>query len=337
MTTTPTDTETTGTNRKNGWSRSILLPWLGRSAVLMLVVSALTFLLISLTPGDPVRTSLGTQFATEEQYQALVQQMGLDQPLFSRYWSWLTSAVQGDLGESLFSGRSVWSIIGARFGVSLSLMLGSLLVAGIVGVTLGTLGAIRRGATGRVVDVLALGGSSVPTYWLGLVLATIFGVRLGWFPVVGYTSLGESVSGWLRSLAIPVVTLGITGAGIIAKQTRDAVADELGRDYVVMLRAQGTPEAVVIALHVLRNAAVPIVTVLGLLLIGLVSGTVLLETVFSLPGLGGLVVTSSLNHDLPVVQGVVVVFALIVVTVNLAVDISYSWLNPKIRRDRGSR
>lgn len=304
--------------------------WLLKSIVLMFLVSALTFVLVSLTPGDPARTILGPT-GTQAQYEALRTQMGLDQPLLTRYGQWLSRAVRGDLGSSVFNKESVTTLLGQRFGVTVTLVVGGILCSAVIGVTLGILSARRRGAIARLVDVLSLVGSAVPTFWLGLVLVTLFAVKLKWFPVVGYTPFADSATDWLKSVTLPVLTLAVSGIALIAKQTRDAMLQELDKDYVLMLRAHGANEATVQLKHALRNAAVPIITVVGVLMIGLLGGTVLVESVFSLPGLGGLAVKRTFQHDLPVVQGVVVLFAAIIVAINLLVDLAYAWANPKVR------
>ncbi len=296
----------------------------------MLLVSALTFVLVSLTPGDPARTVLGTT-GTEEQYQALREQMGLNESLPVRYGEWLWGAVRGDLGESLFSGQSVTSLLASRVGITLILIVGGVAFSALLGVALGVASATRSGPLGRLVDLGSLLGSAVPPFWLGLVLATLFAVQLKLVPVVGYVPFTESPGEWLKSIVLPITTLGLGGTAMIAKQTRDAMLNELGRDYILMLRAHGTPKASMYLKHALRNAAVPVVTVMGVLFINLLGGTVLVETVFSLPGLGGLAVNSTITHDLPVIQGVTVLFALIVVTVNLVVDLTNAAINPKVR------
>jgi peptide/nickel transport system permease protein len=310
--------------------RTLVLRWLVKSALLMFLVSAFTFVLVSFTPGDPARSILGPT-GTQEQYEALRAQMGLNDSLVARYFDWLGGAVQGDLGSSLFSGESVTTLLAERLGVTLTLVFGGVVLSALLGVGLGVLSARRTGWLARLVDVVSLVGSAIPPFWLGLVLSAIFAVQLRLLPAVGYTPIAESPVKWLESITLPVVTLALAGMALVAKQTRDAMLQELDKEYVLMLRAQGASEVSVQLRHALRNAAVPIVTVLGVLLIGLLGGTVLVETVFSLPGLGGLAVNSTLSHDLPVVQGVAVLFALLVVTINLFVDLTYAWVNPKVR------
>jgi peptide/nickel transport system permease protein len=308
----------------------LLARWLATSVLLLFVVSALTFVLISLAPGDAARTILG-QTGTQEQYEALRLQLGLDQPLPVRYWEWLRGAIRGDLGESIFSHQSVVSIISGRLGVTFSLVIGGLLFSGIVGIALGVASARSKGALSKATDVISLLGVSIPNFWLGFILVTVFAVALPLFPATGYVDFTSSPSESLRSLVLPILTLGVGGVAVIAKQTRDAMSAQLARPYVDAMRAQGLSERSIIYRHVLKNAAIPITTVLGLMFAGLFSGTVLVENVFALPGLGGLVVLATAQHDIPVVEGVALVFAFFVILTNLVVDIVYGVLNPKAR------
>jgi peptide/nickel transport system permease protein len=308
----------------------LLVRWLANSVLLLFVVSGLTFVLISLAPGDAARVILG-QAGTQEDYLRLRGQLGLDDPLPVRYWHWLSDVLQGNFGQSMFSNAPVSRLIGERIGVTLWLVLGALVVIAVCGVLLGIASARLKGTLGRLLDVVAMLGVSVPNFWFGLVLVTVFSVGLRVFPATGYTRPEESVPGWLASITLPVVTLAIGGIAVVAKQTRDSMATELDQEYVRALRAQGLSERSIVYRHVLRNAAIPLTTVLGLMLVGLFSGTVLVESIFALPGLGGLVVTATTNHDIPIVEGVALVFALMVVTVNLIVDLLYRAINPKVR------
>lgn len=304
--------------------------WLVTALPLVLGVSVLTFALTSFIPGDPARAVLGVN-ATEAQYAELRQAMGLDLPLYQQYWNWFSGVLHGDFGRSLSNSGSVATQLMTRFGVTMSLVVGAVLVASLVGLGLGIASALRSGALAKVVDVLSLGGLAVPSYWFGLVLAWIFAVNWELFPAGGYTPFSEDPGGWLKSLVLPVLTLGLTSSAGLAKQTRDSIKSELAKDYVMVLRARGIPERNIIFGHVLRNAGAPIVTVVGLLFIGLLSGTVLAETVFVLPGLGGLAVAATAANDVPVIQGIATLFTVIVVTVNLAIEIVYAALNPKVR------
>jgi peptide/nickel transport system permease protein len=198
-------------------------------------------------------------------------------------------------------------------------------------VGLGVLSAARGGWLGRLVDVLALIGLGLPSFWLGLVLVTLFAVTIRLLPATGYVPLEASPADWARSLVLPVTTLALHGVAVFARQTRDAMLEALSRDFVRALRANGAAEASIVLRHGLRNAAIPVVTVIGLVFVYLLSGTVLVEAVFAMPGLGGLAVQATTQHDLPMIQGVVLVFTLVVVAVNLAVDLAYGWLDPRVR------
>lgn len=300
------------------------------SVPLVLVVTLLTFLLQSIAPGDTARSILGENY-TPEAYQALRQQLGLDQPVLVQYRDWLGGAIHGDLGVSPISGLDVASEISNRLGVTMALILGTAGLAVVVGIGLGVLSAVRGGWLGRAVDVVSLVGFALPNFWLGLVLVTLFAVAVPLLPATGYVPLTTSPTDWVRSLILPVATLAVSGIAVLAKQTRNAMLEELSRNYVHALRANGVSEVSTIFRHALRNAAIPVVTVVGLLLVGLLSGTVLVEAVFAMPGLGGLAIQATSQHDLPTIQGVALTFTLIVVTVNLAVDLTYGLLNPKVR------
>jgi len=308
----------------------LLARWLVTSVLLLFVVSALTFALAALAPGDAARVILGMN-GTQEQYEALRLQLGLDDPLLVRYWEWLSGALRGDLGESIFSGQPVVEIIGGRLGPTFSLVFGALIFSAVIGVALGIASARSRGFLSKATDVLSLAGASIPNFWLGFLLVTAFAVTLPLLPATGYVEFTDSPSEWARSLVLPVITLGIGGVALIAKQTRDSMSRQLSLEYVDAMRAQGLSEQSIVFRHVLKNAAIPITTVLGVMFIGLFSGTVLVENVFALPGLGGLVVQATASHDIPVVQGVALVFAVMVVIANLAVDLIYGLLNPKAR------
>ncbi|SEL30149.1 ABC transporter permease [Streptacidiphilus jiangxiensis] len=300
------------------------------SVPLLFLVSALTFVLVSLVPGDPARTLVG-QHATAAQYAAVRAQLGLDRPLPLQYGHWLAGAVQGDLGSSLFSGEPVTSMLDSRLPVTLSLILAGTLVSGLLGIGLGLLSARRGGRLVRTVDALALLGLGVPAFWFALVLIVLFAVRLRWFPVTGYVPLTDDPGQWLRSLVLPVAALSLGGVAVIAKQTRDAVLDTLGKDFVRVMTANGFSARSITYRHVLRNSALPLVTVLGVVLVSLLAGTVFVETVFAMPGLGGLIQQATVEHDIPVIQGAVLYVTVFVVLVNLAVDLACGRLDPRVR------
>lgn len=297
---------------------------------LIFVVSVVTFGLEALAPGDAARVVAGPN-ATTEQYAAVRQQLGLDRSLPAQYWNWLSHAVHGDLGRSILSGQPVSRLLNQRLAVTLSLILLATLLAAVVGIALGALSAYRRRAIGKAIDVVSLLGLAVPNYWLALLLVAVFAVKVRLFPAVGYVDLATSPAEWARSLVLPVVALAAGGAAGIAKQTRDAMITTLNRDFVVAHRADGVPERSLVFRHALRNSAAPILSMIGLFFVGSLGGTVLIEQVFSLPGLGGLAVSSASQHDLPVLQGIAVYFTVLVVAVNLLLDLLYGWLNPKAR------
>lgn len=310
--------------------------WLGSAVALLFVVTFLTFVLVALAPGDAAKSALsagdGAPTYTHAQYEQMRHQLGLDEPLPVQYWHWLEGVAHGDFGTDLFNGQPVADQLTARIGPSLSIIVGTVIVSALLGVSLGIFGARRGGRIGRIVDACSLIGFAAPSFWLALIFSDLLAVRWHVFPSIGYTSPGESVGGWLRSIVLPVATLSAGAVAFIAKQTRDAVAEVLAQEYIVMLRARGVSRRSIIYKHALRNAAIPVVTVLGLLLVSLLSGTVLVESVFGIPGLGQLAVTASGTHDLPVIVGVAFAFTVVVVIAGLLVDVSYRWLNPKVRR-----
>jgi len=300
------------------------------SIPLVFIASILIFVLEALAPGDVARAILGVE-ATPARYLALRHQLGLDLPLWLQYWHYLQQVLRGSLGSSIETGQSVVSILQSRLPVTLSLMVLSTIVSAGIGIPLGVVSAIRPGKLGKFVDVISMAGLAVPSFWFGLVLMFIFAVRLGAFPATGYVNFDESPLGWIRSLVLPVVALGLSGTAVLAKTTRDSMLEMLNRDYIRMLRACGVGEWSIVWKHALKNAAVPVVSVLGLVAIHALNGTVFIENVFVLPGFGSLSVSAVLQHELPVIEGVAIYFTLIVVGINLLVDLAYGWLNPKIR------
>lgn len=297
---------------------------------LIFVVSFLTFALTALAPGDPATTILGAS-ATPQQVSALSQQLGLSDPIWLQYWHWLQDAVQGDLGVSLVSSQPVVDAISSRLPVTLSLVVGATLLSAVLGVGLGVFSAVRGGAAGRATDALAMVGFAIPNFWLGWVLVYFFAVKAQLLPATGYVEFAESPSGWLESLILPVITLAAVGVTGIAKQTRDAMREAMSREFIGTLRAAGISESRIVFRHALKNAAIPVVTVIGLFFVGMLGGAVLVETVFVMPGLGSLAVSSAKAGDLTLVEGTVVVFCIGVVIANLFVDVAYGWLNPRAR------
>jgi peptide/nickel transport system permease protein len=300
------------------------------SVPLILVVSGITFVLESLVPGDPARSLLGVN-ASPQQYTALRQSLHLNLPVVQQYWLYLGNVFRGNLGTSIFTDQPVSQVVASRLPVTLSLVIGATLVAAVVGTLLGVYSATRGRLSRRVVDVVSLLGNALPPFWVALVLGTFFAVDLHWFPATGYTSVSQSPQAWLSGLVLPVAALSIGGVALIAKVTRDAMLATLQLDYIRTLRACGVSPRSVIWRHALRNSSLALVTTIGLTMISFFAGAVIIENVFVLPGLGNIVVTATNEHDIPVVQGIAVTFAIIVIIINLLVDIAYGLLNPKVR------
>jgi len=300
------------------------------SVPLLFVVSMLTFVLERLAPGNAASAILGAS-GNPAAYAALEKQLGVNLPIWQQYWNWLSGVLHGNLGTSVVSGESVTSAITNRLPVTLWLIVGSVGLSAILGMSVGTLVAVRGGRIGQGLDVFSLLCFSVPSFWLALLLVELLAVELPIFPASGWVGPTTSVSGWLHSLVLPVIALGIGGMAVVAKVTRDAMLDVMQRDFIRNLRANGIPAHSIVLKHGLKNAALPVVTILGLISVGLLGGTVAVENVFALPGMGSLAVAASTDHDTPMVQGVAVFFTLIVIGINLLLDIAYGWLNPRAR------
>jgi len=307
--------------------------WLVTSALLLFAVTVLTFLLSDLAPGDAAKAMLsgGTTSYTSRQYQQVRHELGIDRPLPVQYWHWLDRLLHGSLGTDLFSGQPITDALNQRLAASLSIIVGTILLSSLVGIGIGVFSAVRGGFMARLLDGLSLIGLAAPNFWLALVLVELFAVQHRWFPATGYVPFSVDPAQWLASLVLPVVTLSFGASAFIARQTRDAMADVLARDFVTALRAHGLPLRSIIFKHALRNAAIPVVTLLGLMFVSLLGGAVIIEAVFAIPGLGQEAVTASSTHNLPMIEGVAFYFTVVVVIVNLLVELSYGWLNPKVR------
>jgi peptide/nickel transport system permease protein len=297
----------------------------------ILFVSLLVFVMIDLVPGDPALRIAGPD-ATTERVEEVRTNLRLDDPVLVRYSRWLGDAVTGDLGTSLQTDQPVTTAIGDRLGPTISLVVGSLLIAVFVGGALGIAAAVRDGkAVDRGITVLSSLAIAVPSFWLGLVLVQQFAIERHWFPAVGYEPFGDGAIPWLKSLVLPAIALAAIPAAETTLQLKGAMADRLRRDYVLTAEAKGMSRAKVVGKHTLKNAAIPVITVLGFRLAQLIGGAVIIERVFNIPGLGSLVVSSVLTGDVPVLLGVVVLTTLVVLLINLLVDISYGYFNPRIR------
>ncbi|WP_461173353.1 ABC transporter permease [Arthrobacter sp. Z1-9] len=300
------------------------------SIPLLLIVSAITFVLQSFVPGDPATSLLGVN-ATPEQYAALRQELRLDEPLLVRYLDYLANVLSGNLGTSIFTGDAVTTTLLQRLPVSLSLVIATTVVAALIGLVLGVLSATRTGFIRRAVDVLSLVGSSLPNFWVGLVLTSIFAVTLAVLPATGYVPFQDSPSGWALALILPVAALSLHGIASIAKMMRDGMMSALSQDYIRTLRASGVPHRSLVWKHALRNSSVSFATMIGLVFVNAISGAVVVENVFVLPGLGTLAVDATNRHDIPVIQGVALAFTVLVVITNFVVDIAYGLIDPKVR------
>ncbi|MWB79149.1 ABC transporter permease subunit [Pseudooceanicola sp. 216_PA32_1] len=308
----------------------LILKRIALSVPLVIVVTMLTFVLNNMAPGDMAATLLQGE-GSNAQYEELRVKLGLDRPVLEQYGDWLGSAAQGDLGKSFFTGESVVSLLNQRFWVSFSLVIGALILCVSVGISLGLVSALRGGFIARAVDVVSVAALIFPSFWVAIVLMSVFSVWLRWLPAVGYTPLTENPRLWFLGLILPVISVALHSITTIAKQTRDSMGDTMNRDFIRSLRACGIPERAIIFKHALRNASLPVVTVIGLVTVSAISGTVFVERVFVLPGLGSLAVEAALNSDIALLQGVTVYFTLLIIAVNLIVDLSYGWLNPKAR------
>ncbi len=302
---------------------------LGTLVLLLWLVSLAVFGLTYLIPGDPALTLLGDS-ATPAQTASLRTALGLDEPFFTRYWNWTLEVLHGNLGTSLFNSSSVTSALTSRIWVTVSLVVGALVLSVVVGTLVGVAAGSRPGSLlDRALLFLSSVGIALPNFWLGILLATLFGVTFRLFPTGGYVAFSDSPTQWASHLALPVVTLAAGGAAEIARQARASMVDTLQLDFVRTLHAKGVAPGVVLFKHALRNAMVPVVTVAGLQVSRLFGLSLLIESVFVIPGIGTLLVKAVFDRDIPVVQGAVLLATTVVVLVNLLVDLSYGWLNPK--------
>lgn len=295
-------------------------------------VSVLVFGLIHLIKGDPVRLALGTRYS-QETYEALRHRNGLDLPLVQQYFDWAGRALTGDLGVSFRSGDPVMSLIGQRLPATLTLAFSAVLLALLIAIPLGTLSALRpRSFVDRTATVISQIGISVPDFWLAIVLILVFAGTLGWLPTGGYVPLTEDPLGWLERLILPVIATGVVSGAVLTRFVRSSVLEAMGADHVRTAQAKGLPGRHVFGWHVLRNALLPLVTVTGVQLAYLLSGVVVVEIVFSWPGLGQLALQAVRDRDYPVLQGAILLFALVFLVINLVVDLLYSRIDPRIRR-----
>lgn len=286
--------------------------------------------IIYLAPGNPAQIALG-QNARPEAVHQLEQEMGLNNPPYIRYIDWLSGAVTGDLGTSVRSGRPVTTLIAERLPATLELALSSMLLTLIIALPLGVLSAVKQYSWVDTLSMLfAIFWISMPSFWLALILILVFSVHFGVFPISGREGTVLSVT-WISSLILPAVATGTRRAGLLTRMTRSSMLEILNEDYIRTARGKGIGERAVIYTHAMKNAMIPIITLIGLQIPLIFSGAVIIETVFAWPGMGRLLVNAVLNRDYPVVQGTVLVYAIIVIIANLFVDLAYTYFDPRIQ------
>ncbi len=304
---------------------------LASTLVVMAIVGVFVFLLLHLSPGDPAAIIAGDN-ASPEQIAGIRQRLGLDDPLPVQFLRWSGAVLQGDLGISIFSNEPVMKLVGQRIEPTLSLALTTLVVAVTLAVTFGVLAAWRAGSwIDRSLMVVSVLGFSVPVFVVGYLLIYVFAIWLRWLPVQGYSPIADGVGPWIERLVLPSIALGLAYVALIARITRTAMLDVLAEDYIRTAKAKGVATRPMLLKHALKNAGVPIITVIGIGVALLIGGVVITETVFNIPGVGRLVVDAISKRDYPIIQGVILLFSGVYVVVNLMIDLTYTFLDPRIR------
>jgi peptide/nickel transport system permease protein len=297
----------------------------------MAIVALFVFSLLYIAPGDPAAVIAGDQ-ASPEDIEKIRKGLGLDRPFLARFGEWTWHILQADLGTSMFTGLPVTTLIAQRLEPTLSLMVVTLILAVVTAVPMGVVAAWKAGTwIDRSLMAFAVFGFSVPVFVVGYLLAYVFALELDWFPVQGYTPLSSGFGPWLENLVLPAVALGCVYIALIARITRASMLEVLQQDYIRTARSKGMGQGGILFVHALKNAAVPIVTVIGIGIALLIGGAVVTESVFAIPGLGRLTIDAIVRRDYPVIQGVVLLFSFVYVLVNLAVDLIYTLLDPRIR------
>ena len=300
---------------------------------LLLLVSLISFGLIKLVPGDPA-VVMGGSNATPAEIEAIRRNLGLDRPLWQQLFSFYANLARGDLGRSLLLGQPVLEALVERSPVTLWISLYSLILTVVVGMATGIVAALRHNTwVDQVVSIIALIGVSLPNFWLGLMMIVLFSVWLGWLPTGGYVAPGTSLAGFLQTATMPALSLALLQIGLLTRITRSTMLDVLGQDYIRTARAKGLPEARVVLKHALANVMIPVVTVIGLILSVLLSGSVIVETIFSVPGIGSLLGNAILRRDYPMIQGGLLFVAAALMLLNILVDVLYGVFDPRVRVD----
>lgn len=304
-----------------------------QTLLVLWIVSVATFWFLKLAPGDPVTLLLGAEYSPES-YARLNKELGLDQPLIVQYTKWMGHFIQGDWGKSYITRADIFQLaVMQALPVTLWLSALALIFALVVGVPAGMVAALNRGGPiDWIVSSLSVLGSAFPSFYLGIILIWVFGVGLGWFPTMGFVRPWEDLAGGLHHLALPAITLGLYYAGLISITTRASLIDVMGQPFISAVRARGEPMSRVVGVHAMRNVLMPLVTVIGLQLGGLLRGAVMTEVVFAVPGLGMMITTAVLSREYAVVQAGIILTALFFIVVNLLVDQAYQFLDPRLRK-----
>ncbi len=313
----------------------VILRRIAGAIPVVLLVTLITFGLMRLIPGD-VSAALAGVSATPAEREQIRHNLGLDQPVQVQLVRWYSDLLHGDLGRSLFLGQPVTQATFERLPVTLSISIYSLILTLLLGLASGIVAAMRQNTwVDQAAMIFAMLGISMPNFWIGLMMIVLFSVHLGWLPTGGYIPIEQNFLGWLRTATMPAVSLALLQVGLLARITRSTMLEVLRQDYVRTARAKGLPSYLVIGKHALANAMIPIVTVVGIIVSLLISGSVVTETVFSIPGVGQLLTSAILNRDYPMIQGALLFVTLLVVGINIAMDIAYAWLDPRVRYEGG--
>jgi len=311
----------------------ILIRRLGSAIPIMLIVSLITFGMIHMIPGDPAAAIAGLS-ATPEQVNNIRHDLGLDQPLLTQLWRWYVGLLHGNLGRSLLLGQPVVYATMLRLPVTLALSAYALVITLVLGLTSGIIAALRQNTwVDQAAMIFAMIGISLPNFYLGLLMIIFFAVDLGWLPSGGYIAFTDNPLGWLATSTMPAISLALLLTGLLARITRSTMLEVLRQDYIRTARAKGLPRRLVVVKHALSNALIPITTIIGIIVSLLISGSVVTETLFSIPGIGQLLTQAVLNRDYPMVQGGLLITTALLVLVNIGVDVCYALLDPRVRYD----
>ena len=299
--------------------------------IVLFLVTVMVFILIFSVPGDPVRAMLGID-ASQAQVDAMNKKLWLDRPMVVQYGHWLSQTLHGNLGDSIMYQQSVNSLLALRLPITLQLSFEALIISVLLGISAGIICAIRRGSwIDQIVTILSNIGVAIPIFWLGVLSIYVFALKVNWFPLTGWISPTKDLWGNIRGTVLPIICLAIPGIAILARQTRSSMLEVIRQDYVRTAWSKGLRERAVVFRHSLKNALIPVITLLGLYVGVMVGGSVLVESVFNIPGMGRLLVESAMSKDFIVVQACALIIGLVVVLANLLVDISYGWLDCRIR------